>query len=149
MPWHLPKDLKHFKQATSGKPVIMGRRTFQSIGRPLPNRTNFVITRDQSFAADGIDVVHDLATALSKAREKALSDGVGEVMVIGGGQVYSEALPLADRIYLTEIHADINGDTRFPVIEKDKWREIRRVEENAGSDGTPACSFLLLKRVIW
>src|SRR5579859_531301 len=97
LPWHIPEDLRYFKQVTSGKTVIMGRKTFQSIGRPLPNRVNIVVTRDPDFGAEGVTIAHSLDDALSKA-------GDGEAMVIGGSSLFLEALPRADRFYLTEIH---------------------------------------------
>ena len=147
MPWHIPADLKYFKGVTSGKPVVMGRRTYQSIGRPLPNRTNIVVTRDKTFTAKGIQVVHNLNEALVVAREIAKMDDVDEIMVIGGGQIYAEVLGSVDRVYLTEIHATIDGDTSFPALDASLWRETSRHEENAGDDGTPACSFVVLERI--
>ncbi|WP_406666032.1 type 3 dihydrofolate reductase [Gallaecimonas sp. GXIMD1310] len=122
MPWHLPADLKHFKAVTLGKPVLMGRKTFESIGRPLPGRRNLVITRQRQFHPEGVEVFSSLSAALASCQDAA------EVMVIGGGQIYTEALPLADRLYLTFIAAKITGDTRFP-----DWQEYgswKKTEEN-------------------
>jgi dihydrofolate reductase len=108
MPWHLPADLQHFKRVTMDKPVVMGRKTFESIGRPLPGRRNVVITRNASYEADGIEVVTSPEAALS------LLEGVEEVMIIGGGNIYSQFLASAERLYLTFIDLDVAGDTQFP-----------------------------------
>ncbi|MBV1777096.1 dihydrofolate reductase [Burkholderiaceae bacterium DAT-1] len=119
LPWHLPEDLKYFKATTSGHPIIMGRKTWDSIGRPLPNRHNIVITRNPEWRAEGADVVHTLDEAIAKA-------GSGEIFVIGGATLYGEALAFADRLYLTEIDAEIEGDAWFPVWPKDQFRETSR-----------------------
>lgn len=119
LPWHIPEDLRHFKQVTSGKTVIMGRKTFQSIGRPLPNRTNIVVTRDPGFAADGVLAAHSLDEALAKA-------GAGEAVVIGGSSLFAEALARADRFYLTEIRRAYEGDVHFPPWDRSDWREVAR-----------------------
>ncbi|KFZ39225.1 diacylglycerol kinase [Shewanella mangrovi] len=116
MPWHLPEDLRHFKAMTLGKPVIMGRRTFESIGRPLPGRCNIVVSRQQDYHADGITLVASLQEALLAAGD------VEEVVIIGGGQLYREALPLAQRLYLTEIQLDVDGDTTFPDWDDGSWQ---------------------------
>ena len=135
LPWHIPEDLRYFKQVTSGKTVIMGRKTFQSIGRPLPNRTNIVITRDPAFHAENVLVAHGLDEALAKA-------GDSEAMVIGGSSLFGEALARADRFYLTEIHRAYEGDVQFPAWDRATWREVsrRRVE------GDPDISFLVFER---
>ncbi len=127
LPWHLPDDLRHFKRLTTGKPVIMGRRTFESIGRPLPNRHNLVMTRDPDYAAEGCDVVTSVDEALDAAA------GAGEVMVIGGGQVYRDFLPHADRIYLTRVQAEVDGDTYFPEIGEAEWLLVS-TEHHADDD---------------
>jgi dihydrofolate reductase len=118
LPWHLPDDLRHFKRITTGKPVIMGRKTFESIGRPLPDRQNIVMTRDPDYAAEGCDVVASVAEAMDVAGD------ADEVMVIGGGQVYRDFLPRADRIYMTRVQAEVQGETRFPKIEGNTWRLV-------------------------
>src|SRR5690625_391350 len=120
MPWHLPADLAHFRRLTTGKPIIMGRKTYESIGRPLPQRHNIVVTRNRDFQAEGITVVPDLTAALDKAGD------VPEIMIIGGAEIYTTLLPQADRLYVTYIHADIAGDTRFPQIDAQEWREQSR-----------------------
>jgi len=120
LPWHLPDDLRHFKRLTLGKPVIMGRRTWESIGKPLPGRRNIVLTRDPGFSAPGCEVAHSVNEAL------ALLDGDGEAMVIGGAQVYAAFLPLADCVYLTRVQAEIDGDTYFPALDAAEWRLVSR-----------------------
>lgn len=119
MPWHLPADLQHFKRVTMAKPVVMGRKTFESIGRPLPGRRNIVITRNANYKAEGIEVVSSPEEALT------LLEGTEEVMVIGGGNIYSQFLPLAERLYLTFIDLTVTGDTQFPDYEKGyQWVEV-------------------------
>ncbi|MCB2194447.1 MAG: dihydrofolate reductase [Bacteroidetes bacterium] len=113
--WHLPRDLKHFKETTSGHYIIMGRKTFESNGRPLPNRTNVIITRDKNYKAEGCIVVHSLEDAIKEAKEDS------EAFIIGGGVIYEMAMPLVDRIYLTKIHHKFEGDTYFPEINMDEW----------------------------
>lgn len=116
--WHISEDLRRFKAITTGHPVIMGRKTYESIGRPLPNRTNVVITRQADFAVEGCTVVHSLQEAIALFPENE------ELFIIGGGQIYAEALPLAKRIYLTEVDADYEGDTNFPQWDRSEWNLI-------------------------
>ena len=118
LPWHLPDDLRHFKRLTTGNPIVMGRRTFESIGRPLPDRRNIVMTRDPDYMARGCDVVSSVREALD------IEADADEVMIIGGGQVYRDFLPHADRIYLTRVQADVEGDTYFPDIDEAGWRLV-------------------------
>ncbi len=118
MPWHLPADLAYFKKTTLGKPVIMGRKTYESIGRPLPGRRNIVISRDINYKAEGVDSVTTVDAALRLVEE------VDEVMVIGGGAIYQHCLPAANRLYITHIDADIEGDTQFPFYDKDIWEKV-------------------------
>lgn len=120
LPWHLPADLKHFKAATLGKPVIMGRRTFESIGRPLPGRLNIVVTRRADFTPTGCVVAGSLEAAYAAAGDAA------EICVIGGGELYREAIADADRLELTEIHAEFEGDAHFPKVDPAQWRESAR-----------------------
>ncbi|MGC0151597.1 dihydrofolate reductase [Chromobacterium vaccinii] len=120
LPWHLPEDLKHFKAATLGKPVIMGRKTWDSIGRPLPGRRNIVVTRQADWRADGAEVAHSLEQAM------ALAGDVDEVCLIGGAELYRQAIAIADRLCLTEIGRDYDGDAHFPVFAADEWREESR-----------------------
>lgn len=116
LPWHLSEDLKRFKAITLGKPMIMGRATFESIGRALPGRRNIVMTRSSAFVAAGCDVVTSMDEALGVA------GGVDEIMVIGGGEIYELFMPNADRIYLTRVHIEVQGDTYFPQLNADEWR---------------------------
>ena len=126
LPWRLPGDLQHFKRVTMGKPVIMGRKTFESMGRPLPGRCNIVITRNVAYHRAGIEVGTSLAAALALAAPLAAAGSANEAMVIGGADIYRMALPLADRLYLTEVHASVDGDSRLPEIDWDQWRETSR-----------------------
>lgn len=141
LPWHLPADLKHFKATTLGKPILMGRKTWESIGRPLPERTNIVITRDENYTASGCVVVHSLDAALRAAEHHA------EVMIIGGAELYRQVLPQADTLYLTLVHGEFEGDTRFPQWETDAWREVERIDHEADDRNPHAYSFITLERV--
>lgn len=127
LPWHLAGDLKRFKALTLGHPVVMGRKTFASIGRPLPGRENIVVTRSRSLAPAGCRVVHSLEEALAAAADAA------EVFVIGGGEIYALALPLAHRLQLTEVDVEIEADAYFPAFDRGAWRELSR-ESHAAAD---------------
>ena len=116
LPWYLPEDLKYFKRITLGKPVIMGRKTYESIGKPLPGRTNIVVSRNADFSAEGVKTVTSLDEAKQLCESIAEIDGINEAMVIGGAEIYALALPMADRLYLTEVHAEVEGDTTFPTL---------------------------------
>lgn len=146
LPWHLSGDLKFFKAQTLGKPVVMGRKTFQSIGRPLPGRPNLVVTRDPQFRAEGVEIFPDVAAALARAQALAAQGGAEEIMVIGGGQIYELMLPLARRVYLTEVHASPEGDTRFPALDAAEWKEVRRDPPVSGGEGQPDFSIVVLER---
>jgi dihydrofolate reductase len=140
LPWRISADLGHFKAVTMGKPIIMGRRTFESIGRPLPGRTNIVITRDESFQADDILVVHSIERALAAA------EGHDEVMVIGGANVYRQLLPRATRLYLTEVKATVEGDAWFPEFDNGEWQEIERESHTADDRNEFDYDFVVLER---
>lgn len=140
LPWHLPEDLKRFRRLTMGHAVIMGRRNYQSIGRPLPERLNIVVTRNRSFHAPGCAVVHSPAAGFAAAA------GAAEVFVIGGAEVYAQTLARADRMYLTLVHARVPGDTRFPAYPTDEWAEIERVRNEADARHAYAYSFVTLER---
>ncbi|HPE59320.1 MAG: type 3 dihydrofolate reductase [Thiothrix sp.] len=141
MPWHLPADLAWFRQNTLGKPVVMGRRTWESLGRALPGRRNIVVSRSRGFQAPGAEVVS------SPEAVEALSGAAPEVMIIGGAQLYDCFLPLAQRIYLTLVHAQLQGDTRFPDTLDDRlWQERRRLEREADAKNPYPCTFLVLER---
>jgi dihydrofolate reductase len=125
LPWHLPDDLAHFRRVTTGNVVIMGRKTFESIGRPLPRRTNIVVTRQPDWAADGVITASSLTDALDVAEEYD-----GDAMVIGGSQIYTLAMPLADRQVLTEVHSSPEGDVTYPRFDRAEWEETRREEHD-------------------
>jgi len=147
LPWHLPEDLRYFKQVTMSKPIIMGRKTYESIGRPLPGRTNIVISRQSDYAPDGVRVVASLEVAMELAESISVIDGAEEVMVIGGAQIYEQALAVADRLYLTQVHASVEGDAWFPAIAKDQWREVGREDFTAKEPNPYDYSFIVLDRV--
>lgn len=126
LPWRIPADLKYFKSMTMGKPMIMGRKTFESIGKPLPGRTTIVVTKNKQFSFPGVLVAYSVDEALRQACEVATDSGVGEVMVVGGAQLYAECLPLADRLYITEIKAVVDGDAYFPSLTPDVWYQEER-----------------------
>ncbi len=136
LPWHLPEDLKYFKRTTLGKPVVMGRKTWDSIGRPLPGRTNIVISRQPNLKLAGASVVADLPAALRLAERVGSTQGSEELMVIGGSEIYALALPMAQRLYLTEVHAQVAGDATFPAWNRDEWRESSR-QRHSPSDTNP------------
>ncbi|HEX8194252.1 MAG TPA: dihydrofolate reductase [Allosphingosinicella sp.] len=138
LPWHIPEDLKRFKALTTGTSMIMGRKTFDSLGRLLPNRQHIVLTRDPDWSAEGADVAHDVPQALALAREPRIS-------VIGGAEIVRLFLAVSDRIELTEIHATIEGDTILPPFDPAHWRETAR-ETRAAAEGRPAYSFVTLVR---
>jgi len=141
LPWHLPADLQHFKRTTMGKPILMGRKTHESIGRSLPGRTNIVITRDSGYQADGCVVVHSIDAALEAAGDQ------DEIMVIGGAEFYRQVLPRTDTIYLTRIHESFDGDTRFPDLNAADWREVERSDQVADARNLHDYSFIRLDRV--
>lgn len=139
LPWHLSQDLKQFKAVTLGKPIVMGRKTYDSIGRLLPGRHNIVISRDRSWSAAGVTAVDSLPAAIAAA------GAVEELMVIGGEQIYALALPAADRLYLTEVDAAPSGDAFFPVLEQGQWRELER-QPPIAEPGQPSYQFVTLER---
>jgi len=140
LPWHLPDDLRNFKRLTTGKPIVMGRKTHESIGRPLPDRRNVVITRDSDYEATGCDVVTSPEAAME------LLGDADEVIVIGGGQVYATFLPLADRIYLTRVHAEIDGDVMFPEVDENEWALHSCVAHDADTAHQYAFDVMLFER---
>lgn len=141
LPWRLSEDLRRFKEITLGKPMIMGRLTFESIGKALPGRRSIVITRQANYEAEGCDVVTTMDAALE------LASDADEVMIIGGGKVYEQLLPMTDRIYLTRVHADFDGDTFFPEIREDEW-QIVSSEPLPSNDERPfSISFQTLERI--
>jgi dihydrofolate reductase len=151
LPWKLPSDLRLFRKLTLGRPVIMGRRTWESLGiRPLPDRHNIVITRNPDYRAQGAHVVGSLQAALTEARRLAELDGAEEIAIIGGGQVFAEALAadLVDRIYLSEVDLDTEGDTVLPVLDKRQWRETARQEMPKDPRDEARFSLVTLDRIV-
>ncbi|WP_139410233.1 type 3 dihydrofolate reductase [Aeromonas veronii] len=142
MPWHLPADLAHFKRVTLGKPVLMGRKTFESIGRPLPVRRNLVISRNPDYQAEGIEVVGSVEAALALLA----GSSVEELMVIGGGHLYAEMLPSADCLYLTRIDLAVEGDTRFPAFDDGQWQRIECESHPADEKNPHPYSFEIWQR---
>jgi dihydrofolate reductase len=146
LPWYIPADLQYFKRTTLGKPIVMGRKTFESIGRPLPGRTNIVISSNTAYAVDGVNVVSSLPEALKLAEEVALTDGTDELMVIGGATIYEVAVPLADRLYVTEIHAKVAGDAYLSPLNWDNWVECSRERHDAIEPNIYDFSFVVYER---
>lgn len=147
LPWHLPEDLRYFKRVTMGKPIIMGRKTFESIGRPLPGRTNIVITQNPAFQPAGVEVASSLEAALALAEHVALVAGVEEAVVIGGAEIYRAAIPVADRLYITEVHACVAGDAMLPPIDWTQWREVDRERHEASVPHPYDYSFVRYERI--
>ena len=143
LPWHISTDLQYFKRVTVGKPVIMGRKTFDSIGRPLPRRTNIVVTRDAAWSAPGVVTAHDLATAFALAYEDAHRTGADEIAVIGGAEIFQQTLPRAERIYLTEVHRAYDGDAVWDVALPEGWLESARDRHAPDTPDGPAFSFVV------
>jgi len=143
LPWRLPADLQYFKRTTLGKPLLMGRRTFESIGRPLPGRRNIVLSRSAGWEPPGVCVVHCPARAIEVAR----AEGAGELMVIGGEEVYRLLFERAQRLYLTEVHAEFEGDALFPRYDPGDWREVSRERHGRSQDNPWDHSFVVLERV--
>jgi len=147
MLWHIPEDFKYFKATTMGKPMIMGRKTFDSIGRPLPGRLNIVVTRDPAWQADGVMVCHDLDSALSAAFAEAKDKNADEVMIAGGAQIYQLMMERADRIYYTEVHRAYDHDAAFPAVDKGIWQEVSREDHKGDGAGKPDYSFVVFDRI--
>jgi dihydrofolate reductase len=141
LPWHLPVDLKWFKKNTMGKVVVMGRKTFESIGRPLPGRINMILTRDKSYQADGCVVVHTIEEIFAEIGDEQ------EVMIIGGGQLFEQLLSRANRLYLTRIDAEFEGDSYFPLLNPEQWRVIWREEIDSSEDNPYGVQFLIVERI--
>ena len=140
LPWRLPADLRHFKRTTMGHHLVIGRRTWDEVGKPLPGRTMVVVTRDRALRIPDVIVVHSLQDALAAA---AADD---EVFVAGGGEIYRQALPQADRVYLTRVHASVEGDTTFPELDEDEWRLVSRSDHEPDENNPWPYSFLVYER---
>lgn len=138
--WHISEDLRMFKRVTSGHPVVMGRRTFESLGRPLPNRKNIVVTRNPSFEEEGVEVADSLNGAV------AMFPPEEEVFIIGGGEIYVQAMPMADKLYLTRVHADYSGDVRFPDIDPTDWTLVSSEHHDHGEVFPHSFDFLVYEK---
>ncbi|MDR2213346.1 MAG: dihydrofolate reductase [Pseudomonadales bacterium] len=150
LPWHLPEDLKYFKRVTLHKPVIMGRKTFESIGKPLVERVNIVVTRNAQYRPPGVLVMHSLDAALEHCAALLRMQGAAddsEVSIIGGAQIFEQSMAVADRLYLTDVQADVEGDTFFPEFARDQWREVSREDHPAQGNNPYPYSFVVLERV--
>jgi len=141
LPWHLSSDLKYFRDITMGKPIIMGRKTHESIGRPLPGRRNIVVTRNENFTAEGCDVVTSLEAAMDLIADEP------EAMMIGGASLYIDTLPIADQLYMTEVYAEVEGDTWFPEIDPEQWQELSRTTFSADEKNDHDYSFVVYERI--
>lgn len=141
LPWHISADLKNFKKITMGKPIVMGRKTHESIGRPLPGRENIIITRDKTYQAEGCTVLHSIDEIFEHCKD------VEEVMITGGSEIYKHTLDQATRLYLTEVHTEVEGDTFFPEFDRKQWNEVSREEFDSDEKNEFDYSFLILERV--
>jgi len=148
LPWHLPADLRHFRLLTRGHSILMGRKTYESLGKPLPDRAHIIITSDRHYkAASGCTVVHSLDAALQTAYSRGPDEKLKEeIFVIGGASLYAQTLPLAGRLYMTLIHADFNGDIRFPEFNWKEWREIERKTYQSDNNNPYPYSFITLRK---
>lgn len=143
LPWNLPEDLKYFREMTRGFPVVMGRKTFDSMGKPLPNRINIVVTRQEGWGALGVETFTSVGEAIHEAQMAAFERGLSQIFVIGGGEIYKLALPKAHRLFLTEVDADVQGDAFFPEFDCPPWREVLRVP---GAGGELNYDFVLYEK---
>ena len=148
LPWRLKSDMAHFRELTMGKPVVLGRKTFQSIGKPLSGRTTIVISRDESFSAPGIVIAPNFEAALTAAHGDALRRNADAIIVAGGGDIYAQALPLATRLVITQVHKRVDGDARFPAVDLKLWRECARSEHKPGPQDDAGFAFVTYDRVI-
>jgi dihydrofolate reductase len=146
LPWRLKSELAHFRKVTMGKPIVMGRKTYLSIGRPLPGRTNIVVSRDGSFAAPGVLVAPSLEIALTAARGDALRRGAGEIVIVGGAGIFAATMALANRLVITRVHLRPEGDTKFPSFDPDLWKETERTEHPAGPGDETSFTVLAYER---
>ena len=146
LPWRLKSDMVHFRAITTGKPVVMGRKTFLSIGRPLPGRTTIVVSRDHTFAAPGVVVAPSVEAALTVAQGDALRRGAECIIVAGGADLYAQTMPLAERLHITYVHRAVDGDAYFPAIDRSVWLETARDEHAAAAGDDAAFAFVIYQR---
>ncbi|MEE9315061.1 MAG: dihydrofolate reductase [Rhizobiaceae bacterium] len=147
MPWRLSTDLKRFKALTLGKPIIMGRKTFQSIGKPLPGRTSIVVTRDGAWQAEGVVPVQSIESAIAIAGEVAKASDGNEICIVGGGEIYRQAMDVADVLHVTRVHGEPEGDTVFPVIDPRFWKELSREDFPIGEKDTVKTTYVVYQRI--
>ena len=140
--WHLPADLRFFKQTTKGHTLIMGRKTFESLGNPLPHRDSWIVTRNKDFAAEGISTFHSLEAAIQAAEDK----GLKTVFILGGGEIYRQSMKLVDKLIITEVHEEFDGDTYFPEIDPEIWQEVSREEHKADEKNKYDFAFVVYER---
>jgi dihydrofolate reductase len=140
LPWHISDDLKYFKRVTMGKPIVMGRKTHESIGRPLPGRENIILTRDKNYQAEGCTVLHSIEEISEHCKN------IEEVMITGGSEIYKHTFDKASRLYLTEVHAEVEGDTYFPEFDRDEWEEVSREDFEADDKNEFDFSFVFLEK---
>jgi dihydrofolate reductase len=148
LPWRLKSDMQHFRALTMGKPVVMGRKTFLSIGKPLRGRTTIVVSRDRDFTAPGIVVAPSLDAALATARGDALRRNADTIVIAGGAEIYAQAMPLATQLAVTHVHKQIDGDAYFPAIHAGEWRESARSEHEAAAEDEAGFAFVTYERLI-
>jgi dihydrofolate reductase len=148
LPWRLKSDMQRFRALTMGKPVVMGRKTYLSIGKPLTGRTTIVVSRDPSFSAPGVVVASSLEAAMAAARDDALRRNVDTVVVAGGAEIYAQAMPLASELVITRVHKRVDGDTYFPAIDPKDWHESAREERAAGAEDESAFAWVTYRRPI-
>ncbi len=147
LPWHIPAEMKYFMATTLGKPVIMGRKTFETLKSPLPRRTNIVITRDKTYTREGVVIAHSLEEALHQADAIAQRDGVDEIMVAGGAEIYRLSIPVADKLYYTRVNFDAEGDAHFDDIDWSQWRLEKEEDFPARDAKTPSYTLMMWRRV--
>ncbi len=146
IPWRIPSDFVHFKRTTMGKPLIMGRKQFESVGHPLPGRTNIVVSRQKNYQPDGVVVINDFDAAIDHARSIALADGAKQVMIIGGGQIYQQGMALADRLCLSHVELDVAGDVVFPKLDLADWEMVEQLPVNPNERDQAAYSIKVYAR---
>jgi dihydrofolate reductase len=146
LPWRLKSDMQHFRALTMGKPVIMGRKTFASVGKPLKGRTTIVVSRDRAFAASGVLVAPSLEAAVTAAFGDALRRNAEAIVIAGGADIYTQAMPLATRLVITQVHKCVEGDTHFPAIDPKIWREATRSERDAAAEDEAPVAFVIYER---
>ena len=147
LPWNIPSDLKKFKEITSYKPIIMGRKTWDSIGRPLPNRDNIVISRNKNLNLEGAILTSSPEEAITIAKQRAKENGANEIMIIGGGYIYNEFITVSDRLYITEVVIEVEGDAFFPKIDSSKFKEVKREEKSKEPEDDAYHSMVIYEKI--